>query len=196
MRCPYCRTGLTEESVECPACRLTLDRAASLLGPIPRTNSGIGDNAGLLTPREATRIGRAIRRLEWTFPQIHFQLLTHYFPQEHPFELNVFWFFNCGGVSGEHTKGGANHVILLAIDPDQGKSALMVGYGLEPFLSVDAVDRILEEASPSWKSGNWEKGVLDTIVGLERLLEKSATEAIEAFGLTDGTPGIKEEGVY
>lgn len=196
MRCPYCRTGLLEESVECPACRLTLDRASSLLGPVPRTNTGIGDNAGLLTPRETARIGRAIRRLEWTFPQVDFHLLTHFFPQDHPFELNVFWFFNCGGHSGEHTKGGANHGILLAIDPDQGKSALMVGYGLEPFLADEALDRILEHVAPSWKTGLWEKGILGTIAGLEQLLERAATEATEAFGLAAENPGAKEEGVY
>lgn len=185
-----------EESVECPACRLTLDRAASLLGPVPRTNIGIGDNAGLLPPRSKAKISRAIRRLEWTFPQVGFHLLTHCFPQEHPFELNVFWFFNCGGLSGENTKGGANRQILLAVDPAQGKSALMAGYGLEPFLADDAMDHLLELAEPSWRAELWEKGVLDIIAGLGRLLESASREATEAFGLPVGADGGKEEGVY
>ncbi len=184
MRCPYCRTGLEETSAECPSCRLTLDRAVSLLGPVPRTSVGIGDNAGLLSPHGKKKIAKAIQRLEWTFPQVRIHVLLHEFPQNHPFDLNVFWFFNCGELSREHARGGENHAILLALDPGQGKSALMAGYGLEPFLADGALDHLLELAEPSWKSGAWEKGILDVLAGIGRILESAAREAAEAFGLS------------
>ena len=184
MRCPYCRTPLTEHSPECPACRLTLDRAATLLGPIPRMLPGIGDLAGLLRTGDKKRIRRAITRIEWNFPQVHFHLLVHSFSAEHPFELNVFWFFNSGGISGEHEKGGKNHTILLAIDPDQAKAALMVGYGLEPFVSSAAIDQILQQAGPDLATGNWTAATIRVIEATERLLESSSISVAEGFGLS------------
>ena len=38
--------------------------------------------------------------------------------------------FNCAGFFAEGHKGGHNHGILLAIDPPNGRAALMLGYGL------------------------------------------------------------------
>ncbi|MDB6077542.1 MAG: hypothetical protein JWO82_1289 [Akkermansiaceae bacterium] len=184
MRCPYCRTPLTEHSAECPSCRLTLDRAASLLGPVPRMTPVVGDLAGVFRQRGKKKLRQAINRLEWNFPQVHFHILAHAFSSEHPFDLNVFWFFNCGALSGEHEKAGKNHTVLLALDPIQSKSSIMVGYGLEPFLSAEALDHILELAGPAWSKRDWIRGTLEVIEGIERLLESSAISVAVGFGLS------------
>ena len=63
MRCPYCRTRLTELAVECPACRLTLDRATALLGPIPRLGQGVADLALVLQNADSTKIAKALARV-------------------------------------------------------------------------------------------------------------------------------------
>lgn len=183
MRCPYCRTALVETSPECPSCRLTLDRAATLLGPIPRLASGVADLTNALRPRTRKRLQKAIRRLEWRFPQVQFHLVCHFFPTDQPFELQVFWLFNCGGLSGEHLKTGENRAILLALDPAQTRAALMVGYGLEPFISSDALDHLLDLASPAWAKRDWERGLLGLVAGLDHLLETTAIEVAEGFGL-------------
>jgi len=184
MRCPYCRNPLTETSVECLHCHLTLDRATALLGPIPRLGRGVCDTTGLLLPKEVQKIAKAGSKLTWTFPQVTLHILLHEFPQEHPFSLHVFWIFNCGGFSTEHTRGEDNRSILLALDPVQGNAALTVGYGLEPFLGDDALDHLLELSDPAWKNGEWTRGILDVIAGLERLLENAAVEVATGFGLS------------
>jgi hypothetical protein len=184
MRCPFCRTRLTELSVECPACRLTLNRATALLGPVPRLGQGVADLAGVLPGGDALKIGKAINRLTWTFPQVSLHVLIHLFPEEHPFDLHVFWLFNSGGFSMESQKAGENRTILLALDPALGRSALMVGYGLEPFLNDEALDHLLELAEPAWQAGEWARGILEVIAGLDRLLESAALEVASGFGLS------------
>jgi hypothetical protein len=184
MRCPYCRTRLTEHVLECPACRLTLDRATALLGPGPRLGQGVADLAGVLPKGDAAKIGKAIGRLIWTFPQVSLHVLLHIFPEDHPFDLHVFWLFNCGGFSMESQKAGENRTILLALDPALGRSALTVGYGLEPFLGDEALDHLLELAEPAWRNGEWTRGILEVIEGLDRLLESAALEVAAGFGLS------------
>jgi hypothetical protein len=184
MRCPFCRTRLTELALECPACRLTLDRATALLGPVPRLGQGVADLAGVLPKGDAAKISNAIGRLIWIFPQVSFHVLLHVFPEDHPFDLHVFWLFNCGGFSMESQKAGDNRTILLALDPALGRSALTVGYGLEPFLGDEALDHLLELAEPAWRSGDWTRGILEVIAGLDRLLESAALEVAAGFGLS------------
>ncbi|MCW1924613.1 TPM domain-containing protein [Luteolibacter arcticus] len=184
MRCPYCRTRLEEMSPECPSCRLTFERAGALLGPMPRIGPGISDLAGALPKGDPKKITKAINRLMWTFPQVSVHVLLHLFPTEHPFELHVFWVFNGGGLSPESQKGGENRAILLALDPGQGKSALMIGYGLEPYLGDDALAHLLELSEPAWKAGEWTRGILELLGGLDRLLESAALEVANGFGLS------------
>ena len=184
MRCPYCRSALAETAAECPSCRLTLERAGKLLGPVPRLEQGVADLAGVLPRGDAARIAKEISRLRWAFPQTEVHVLLHLFPREHPFELHVFWLFNCGRFSSEDQKGGENHAILLALDPEQGRSALMVGYGLEPFLGDEAMDHLLELAEPAWIAGDWTRGILEVLGGLARLLESAAVETASGFGLS------------
>lgn len=183
MRCPYCRARLTETAVECPKCVLTLDRASALLGAVPRLGRGVCDTTGALKRAEMQKLAKACGKLSWHFPQVTLNILLHEFPKEHPFDLHVFWIFNCGGFSTENSKGGENHSILLALDPVQGRSALTVGYGLEPFLSDDAMDHLLELSEPAWRTRDWMRGIMEIIAGLDRLLESAALGVAAGFGL-------------
>jgi hypothetical protein len=170
-------------SPECPSCRLTLDRANALLGPMPRIGPGVSDLAQALPKGDSKKIAKAIARLSWTFPQVNLHVLLHLFPADHPFELHVFWIFNGGGLAPESQKGGENRSILLALDPAQGKSALMVGYGLEPYLGDEALEHLLELSEPAWRTGEWTRGILELIAALDRLLESAALEVANGFGL-------------
>ena len=182
--------------MECPACRLTLDRATALLGPIPRLEQGVADLAGVLAKGDAAKISKAISRLMWTFPQVNLHVLLHVFPEDHPFDLHVFWLFNCGGFSMESQKAGENRTILLALDPAKGRSALTVGYGLEPFLGDEALDHLLELAEPAWIAGRWAPGILEVIAGLDRLLESAALEVAAGFGLSALATSPKHKGEF
>ncbi len=97
------------------------------------------------------------------------------FPQEHPFSMHVFWLFNAAAFDGGSRRGKDNHALLLAIDPARGESAIMPGYGLEPFLNHEALDHLLELAGPSWADGQWAAGILRVLDGLDQWLETIAT---------------------
>ncbi|MEM9237879.1 MAG: TPM domain-containing protein [Verrucomicrobiota bacterium] len=183
MRCPYCQTPLRETTADCPGCKLNLSRAASLLGPVPRLEVGVSDNTRALDDKDKTRIRKRIRAIEQRFPQVTVQIVCESFPDEHPFPLYVFWIFNLGGLSTATEKAGDNHTILLALDPVAGKSSIMVGYGLEPFLSEPAIEHVLELAEPSWIDSAWAEGIEICLDGLEPLLESAVRETGKAFDL-------------
>lgn len=196
MRCPYCRTALAETTPECPACRLTLARSTSLLGQMPRFTPELDDQERRLRNRAARQVKSAIQRLRTRFPQIELQVTLRGFPAEHPFDLHVFWLFNELMISGESRKGGDNRSILLAVDPTRAEAALMVGYGLEPFLGQNAMDHLLTLAGPMWQRKEWTDGILTVIGGLDRLLESASTETSRAFGLSTPVHDNHPPGVY
>lgn len=196
MRCPYCRTALAETTPECPACRLTLARATSLLGKMPRLEQDFDDPERRLHNRSARRVKAAISRLCERFPQIALQVTLRTFPAEHPFDLHVFWLFNEVMISGESNKCGDNHSVLLAVDPARAQAALMVGYGLEPFLGQNAMDHLLTLAGPMWRRKEWMDGILTVLEGLDRLLESASTETTRAFGLSTPVHVNHPPGVY
>ena len=96
----------------------------------------------------------------------------------------------------ESQKAGENRTILLALDPAKGRSALTVGYGLEPFLGDEALDHLLELAEPAWIAGQWTRGILEVITGLDRLLQSAALEVAAGFGLSALAASPKHKGDF
>jgi len=185
MQCPYCRTPLRETSTECPSCRLTFGRAKALLGPVPRLTAGICDSTRLLGGMGTRRVRNALDRLKRRFPQLKPQIILREFPGEHPFELQVFWLFNAGNFVSEDEKGSANRAVLLAIDPPNNRAAVMVGYGLEPFVGDEALKHLLDQADPAWKSGHYAEGILTVLRGLDSLLTGLIDSLRETVGLPE-----------
>jgi len=173
MLCPFCRSPLDAGAPECPACRVTFPRTSALLGVLPRLSTGISDG-GHLGPAEVTKLLKLKETLERKFPQVTLQVVIHSFPAEHPFGLHIFWVFNAASFAGDTHRGAENHTILLAIDPGRAEGALMVGYGLESFVTREALDHLLELAGPAWQLHRWMDGITAVVTGLDQLLEGTA----------------------
>lgn len=171
MQCPYCRAPLTETSEECPACRLSLFTANSLLGPMPRTMKGLTDSAGVLEKKHTRKINRALADLGRKFPQVNMHIIVRKFDPKFPIATHLFWLFNQGDFCPEDKKGGKNHSILLALDPKHGRVGLIVGYGLEPFLPQKALDHILEKAQPPLAAADYPRALLKVVGALDHLME-------------------------
>lgn len=185
MRCPYCQLPVHTSAPECPSCRLTYPRAGTLLGAVPRLAPVVADTTRSLRPSDHDRLKHRISEIQRRFPQLALQVVIHRFPKEHPFSMHVFWLFNAASFAGEGNRGKDNHALLLAIDPERGESALMPGYGLEPFLATEALDHLLELASPAWQAGRWADGILRVLDGLDQWLETIAVRdeaAVSAEG--------------
>jgi len=174
MRCPFCQHSLRSTAPECPACRLTYPRTSALLGAVPRLAPVVADTTRSISAPDHARIKRRIEGIEKRFPELSLQVVIHHFPKEHPFSMHVFWLFNAASFAGDGARGGDNHALLLAVDPDRGESAIMPGYGLEPFLNHEALDHLLELAAPAWHDGRWADGILRVLDGLDRWMETLA----------------------
>ena len=174
MRCPYCQLPLLASAAECPACRLTYPRTSALVGAVPRLTPMVADTTRSLRSADHAKLKLRITEIQGRFPQLALQVVMHRFPDEHPFSMHVFWLFNAASFAGDGNRGKDNHALLLAIDPVRGESAIMPGYGLEPFLPSEAVDHLLELAGPAWQGGRWADGILGVLDGLDQLLETIA----------------------
>jgi uncharacterized membrane protein YgcG len=184
MHCPYCRTPLTETVAECPACKLTLARANTLLGPVPRLSAGLTDSSRVLRRSAADRVRRALEHFHRRFPQLAAHVVLRDFLPKYPIELQAFWLFNTAGLCKAQDKAGCCRTILLAIDPPQGLAALTLGYGLEPFVRDEALDRLLELAGPAWRGGHFASGILTVLQGLEALLADACESLAGSVGLS------------
>lgn len=145
----------------------------------------MADTTGSMKTAEQNKVKRRISEIQRRFPQLALQVVMHRFPAEHPFSLHVFWLFNAGSFAGDGNRGKDNHALLIAIDPVRGESAIIPGYGLEPFLNAEALDHLLELASPAWQAERWTDGILRVLDGLDSWLETIAhpdEEEIHAKG--------------
>jgi uncharacterized membrane protein YgcG len=174
MRCPYCQGPLKPSTPECPECRLSYPRTSALLGAVPRITPLVADTTGTLRLSDHKRIKRALTRMQKRFPQLVPQVVMHRFPAEHPFPMHAFWLFNAADFAGTSRRGRDNHALMLAIDPYREESAIVPGYGLEPFLTSESLGRLLDLASPAWQDLRWTDGILRVLDGIDLLLESIA----------------------
>lgn len=174
MWCPFCQLPLQADAPECPSCRLTYPRTSALVGAVPRLTPMVSDTTRSLSAIDHAKLKRRIGAMQLRFPELTMQVVMHHFPEEHPFSMHVFWLFNAAGLDAEGRRGKDNHALLLAIDPARGESAIMPGYGLEPFLNHQALDHLLELAGPAWACERWAEGILRVLDGLDQWLETIA----------------------
>lgn len=188
LSCPYCTKPLAEDSPTCPACSLSLDAATSLLGPIPLLNRGLTDTTDTLKKRERRAIQSAITRFERRHPGTYLNVVLRPFPTEFNLSTQLFWLFNTAGLSTIESKLEKNHDILIGVDPSFGRMALMVGYGLEPFVSKESVIELLESGKSALEQGQYGEALQKVIRGLHPLLKQAATQAFETLGIDEFTP--------
>lgn len=186
IQCPYCRTPLVETSPACPNCQLDLDRANKVMGPVPLlSGSGLTVLTQPLDAAGERPILRSIHAFRRHFPQCRVNVLISRFPEEFPPASHLFWLFNSGGLSeGGHIRG-KNRDILIGIDPFIQTAALIVGYGLEPFLEQDDLDQVVQGAAPRLQSGDLSGGVVSIIEGLSQLMESVSRDLPAMLGLKE-----------
>ena len=174
MRCPYCQEPLEDGAPECPKCRLNFPRACTLLGAALRITPWVTDTGRLLTAAEQKRLKRRLLEIQERFPQVVPQVVVHQFPEVHPLATYVFWLFNTANLAGDSRRGSDNHALLIALDPRRGEAAIITGYGLEPFLTEEALDHLLGLGGEDWRDNRWADGLWRVLDGLDKWLETIA----------------------
>ena len=183
MQCPYCQAPLTETSEECSYCSLSLQSANSLLAPVPRLTTGLNDILSVLEKKAQSKATKSLAKLSQRFPQVRMHIIINKFNPNYPLSTHLFWLFNQGALCTSDRKGGKNHTVLLGLDPGQGRSGIIVGYGLEPFLAQKALDHVLEKAQPLLSEGNHSEAILAIIDNLAELMQETCDELEEILDL-------------
>lgn len=184
MECPYCRTTLGGGENTCPACQLNAERTSALLGPVPIFQQPVGDRGDILGGRAKRQLKRRIDDIERRFPQIRLRIATAPLASEHPLALHAFWLFNSGQFGAGADRNANNRTVLIVIDTTGLRAAIAPGYGLEPFLGTDFLDRLLLQAQPSFSKGAWAEGLLAILSSLNDELVSIARNIDEAFGIS------------
>ncbi len=188
MRCPYCKTETEPGTPACQRCGLELEKVTRLFGVVPRIVKGISDDACVLSDSAKRRIRTAANELSIRFPQTNFSVVTAKLPADTSLGVFAFWIFNEAGIARDLDRASNNYDILLTIDPSTGRANLMVGYGLESFVSEAQLAAIIEETRAFYERGEYAHGIDQTIAGLR----ESLTDVVENLESTHGvTPIVK-----
>ena len=160
MRCPACHSNILAESdAGCQDCGFTLAAADGALGLPPPLQAPIADAARVLSRNEMRKAATAVKVLEQRIEQLRVIVVLTDVPPVASVSVYAFWLFNRAGFFSSAEKGGDNHGVLLLIDPTQSLSAVMIGYGLEPFVKESAHEATLAAASRSLAQKEYGAGI-------------------------------------
>jgi len=163
MQCPYCQAPAFETQLQCAQCGFSLDTVQSFFGIMPRLLPGVSDLASLLHSRDHRRIEDATARLRARFPQVTFSIATVRLHPAQPLTAYSFWLFNRGGICREVNRGALSRDLLLTIDAESARATLMIGYGLEPFVSQSALQELIRPATTEFTAQRWVDGIISVI---------------------------------
>ena len=188
MRCPACRNEIHEGDAACTACGFTLAALDPHLGIPPQPTPPVVDLARVLSSSARRTLVEATRRAEQHFPDIHAVVILADVPANLSPELYAFWLFNRTGLFSEVEKGGDNHGVLLLLDTQSARCAVMIGYGLEPLMTTLALETALTAATPYLMKQNYASAGLAFFREFERQLELTSEHWPRTFGYSESTP--------
>lgn len=187
MHCPSCQQPLDERAPACPFCGFNLDAALREFGPTPALEHPLTDLASALGPLARRRVRAALLGMSVPFPQIVFAAVLAREEPQTALGARAFWLFNSGGLSAPREAGGLCRLVLLVLDVANQRAACMVGYGLEPFLAQEILDRIAGAALPGLQDRDPAAAVLAALESARFELAAVSRAIPLAFGL----PGAK-----
>lgn len=186
MRCPFCQNPCHEETAECSHCGFSLSKLDQYLGAVPTIASGVCERAEAFGSAGVRQLRAAIARFSKRFPQIGFTVISDSVKSDVPLHLHTFWIFNRSEICAKISTGGMNRDVLLVIDVAGRRSSMMVGYGLEPFLSAPRLTEILESGRSLLTNGEFTAAVV-------AILNRLAVSLVELHGSLRKTYGAEDD---
>jgi uncharacterized membrane protein YgcG len=183
MHCPFCQAPVFEAIAQCTSCGFSLDRVEAFFGEMPRLEAGVSDLAGLFRPGDARRIAEASARLHERFPQVTCSIVTTSLEPSQPLTAYAFWLFNRAGIFRDMQRGSKSRGVLLALDAANARASLMIGYGLEPFVSQEDLREIIDEGAPHFARQFWVEGIVTVLARTTARLSEIVARIGETYGL-------------
>jgi uncharacterized membrane protein YgcG len=195
MNCPACSTDeLQELTAACPRCGFELASLDRELGFAPKLRPGITDLAGFLSKRQHSKLSDQLHELALQFPQCRFAALLVNAPSHIPLAAYVFWLFNKAGIAAPIEKGAHCRVVLVVIDTATATCCCMVGYGLEPFLTRERLQRVTEATSPYLSGQDFAAAFHVSFDVLHDLLQNLSMQIPTLFGIEYTGPPNEQNG--
>jgi uncharacterized membrane protein YgcG len=144
---------------ECPNCRLTLRRLDTKFGALPRHSLYLTDRSGTLSLRAIKELRALLGLFQQKFPQSLFSVFIVGRVANGSISEYTFWLANRARFSSVEAGAGENFDLLLGIDLQARAAALLVGYGLENYLSERDLERALARASSAFHAGDVARGI-------------------------------------
>ena len=146
---------------------------------IPKINSYVTDNAGVLSSNAKAQLENGLRDLEKSTNGVQFAV---YIENEYPKDLSLEEYtLKIAESSGIGKKGNDNGILLYVAVKDR-KYRWEVGYGAESTLNSPLLGRVSREyLVPNFINNNYEKGILQSADIIKRLLLNSSDADIIAL---------------
>jgi uncharacterized membrane protein YgcG len=192
MKCPSCNTTFGTPAAQCPQCRLTLRRLDIKFGALPRRSRYFTDRTGRLHLSAIREMRGMLRLFMRKFPQCHLSVLIVDRVINGTIGEYVFWLANRGRYSSLESVGAENFDLLLGIDAEAGAAALVVGYGLENYLSEQDLRDALTEAGGPFQAGDFPGGIRHCVEFMTNRMRDIAKD-IEGRGATRNVPAGETE---
>ena len=182
MHCPSCEHPLEEHSAACPGCGFTLGRVDALFPEVPALAHPLTDTKRVLRKRERHALTRRVADFEERLPPLRLSVLRREAPPGVPRGVYLFWLFNRCDLHSPMERAGRNHHLLLWLQPEQKRLAIMPGYGLEPLVPDSALAAALAAAAPCVASGRFAQGLAACIERLQDEFERLHAQLPRVFG--------------
>ena len=138
---------------------------------IPKINSYVTDNAGVLSPNAKAQLENELRDLEKSTNGVQFAV---YIENEYPKEFFLEDYTLKIAESNRIGKKGNDNGILLYVAVKDKKYRWEAGYGVESTLNSPLLGRLSREyIIPNFRAGDYEKGILQSVDAAKRILLNS-----------------------
>lgn len=177
VKCPSCAAVLDGPVARCPHCKLSLQKLDMKFGLVPAHSRFLTDRTGTLPLDEMKQLRAALRLFNKKFPESLFSILISDLPAGTSVADYAFWLANRAKFSSVETKGGENFSILLVIDNTSRTAALTLGYGLEPHVSEEDLQAVLDELATGMREESLAAGLRACIDSLTKRLRELSIHA-------------------
>jgi uncharacterized protein len=158
---------------------------------VPQLQNRVNDYAGVLSSARQAELENKLKEFEAkTSNQLALLTLRSLEGEDlESFAVEVFDSWRLG------QQGADNGVLLLVISDDR-KLRIEVGYGLEPYLTDAASNRIIQETIiPYFRAGRMEEGIAEGLAAIEQQLQGSGAEFNSSSFATQETGSSRSYGL-
>ncbi len=171
--CPSCGRPVKPDSKWCPGCHFTGAHTLELFPTDPPPLLPLLDAAGILTDDAKRKITATRELLMRRFPQFKWRICTISIPAETSMPLFGFWLLNACPLDKDESEKDRRWTVLLLINADTGKAAVVPGYAAEPFLSDDEWKSILVGMTHAWQRGDAGRAIVQFLEDSRKQLARA-----------------------